>query len=501
MKKLIASLVCSLFLLAASAPAFAQTLPLPSSAGGGSVAETIGIPDIEIQNSDRTTNDDLIRSLTLNDGFLNRAIKLIKYALIGVFIVYFTFYAFSLITSRGQEDAISEFGRAVTFAVLGFLFIAVAEPLAYTFQLGQLDQTAAEAAAAGNFITNPAELIKTAQFTGFSLRAAVTLMQYLLGTVALLAMAIAIFRLITGGGEEDSLTNARKVLISGASGLVVVASSGFIIDLIAAPLPAQQNIDLPRIDLVLETMATQSNFSTAEIKSVREAQAKIRSISVSFIAQVANRNIPLSAQEPLRAEAVRQATAELAQLSPRVQYDYLLTANRLFVRIAVVNYVKYFQTFMMAAAIAMLIYAGARMVLAGGNDDAVSSARKMILWVFGGLALILFSEVIVNIFFPQNGISITVPGAREFKTFAAQVGGITNFILTFTGVVSVLSLIYGAVMLNATAVSGEAMDTAKKIILASALGIVLTLSAYALVNTVLSGTAANPGTAINLQLR
>ena len=44
----------------------------------------------------------------------------------------------------------------------------------------------------------------------------------------------------------------------------------------------------------------------------------------------------------------------------------------------------------------MLIYTGYKFVMAGGNPGEIESARRMLLWVLGGAAILLGSVVIAN---------------------------------------------------------------------------------------------------------
>ena len=54
-----------------------------------------------------------------------------------------------------------------------------------------------------------------------------------------------------------------------------------------------------------------------------------------------------------------------------------------------------------------------------------------------------------------------------------------------------LALIVGAVYISTAVANPEQSEKGKKIILAAALGLIVTISAFALVNTVLSGNASS----------
>ncbi|MFH1546624.1 MAG: hypothetical protein ABIE14_04565 [Patescibacteria group bacterium] len=172
------------------------------------------------------------------------------------------------------------------------------------------------------------------------------------------------------------------------------------------------------------------------------------------------------------------------------QLAQILQSGQSQARILVLNYVKYFQTFVGAGAVLMLFLAGFKMVSAAGNEEIVTKQRKMITWVFMGLAIILIAEGFVNVFMPEVDGEIAFKSLTAIESFSAQMGGFTNFLLTFASAIAVLALIVGAVYISTAVTNPEQSEKGKKIILAAALGLIVTISAFALVNTVLSGDAS-----------
>ena len=138
----------------------------------------------------------------------------------------------------------------------------------------------------------------------------------------------------------------------------------------------------------------------------------------------------------------------------------------------------------------MLFLAGFKMISAAGNEEVITKQRKMITWIFMGLAIILISEGFVNVFMPEIDGEIAFKSLTAIESFSAQMGGFTNFLLTFASAIAVLALIVGAVYISTAVANLEQSEKGKKIILAAALGLIVTISAFALVNTVLSGDAS-----------
>ncbi|MBU1017982.1 pilin [Patescibacteria group bacterium] len=58
--------------------------------------------------------------------------------------------------------------------------------------------------------------------------------------------------------------------------------------------------------------------------------------------------------------------------------------------------INYFLGLLGLIAVAMLIYAGVLMVTAGGNDEQVTKARKIIMYAVVGIVIILLSYTVVT---------------------------------------------------------------------------------------------------------
>jgi len=85
-------------------------------------------------------------------------------------------------------------------------------------------------------------------------------------------------------------------------------------------------------------------------------------------------------------------------------------------------------------------------------------------------------------------------GEGDIREFAKT---ILNFILGFLGFIAVVYVIYGGFLYVASGGNQENVDKGKKIILYAAIGIVIILASFAIVNTVLrapSGVTSGAGT-------
>ncbi len=82
-----------------------------------------------------------------------------------------------------------------------------------------------------------------------------------------------------------------------------------------------------------------------------------------------------------------------------------------------------------------------------------------------------------------------LPGDQNVKPLAVR---IVNYALTFLGIIAVLMIIFAGVKYITAAGKQESIDSAKKIILYSLIGIIIILLSFAIVNTVL-GSATGGG--------
>jgi len=79
-------------------------------------------------------------------------------------------------------------------------------------------------------------------------------------------------------------------------------------------------------------------------------------------------------------------------------------------------------------------------------------------------------------------IAAATGGSGSIRELALK---IVNYFLTFLGIVAVMMIIFGGVTYVTAAGKQESIDSAKKIILYSLVGIIIILLSFAIVNTVL----------------
>jgi len=151
-----------------------------------------------------------------------------------------------------------------------------------------------------------------------------------------------------------------------------------------------------------------------------------------------------------------------------------------------------------AAATVMVIYSAARLITSGGDEEKVSKHKAGIMYSAGGLILIYIGDIFINKVFYKidknvyTGLTGVTPTV-DVKAGVEEIAGIVNFMVAFLAPLSVLMLIVGGVMYATAAGEEEAMNKAKRVILATVIAIVIIYGAFAIVSTVISSQLTEIG--------
>ncbi len=160
------------------------------------------------------------------------------------------------------------------------------------------------------------------------------------------------------------------------------------------------------------------------------------------------------------------------------------------VSLEVYGLISYIKAILGSVAIFMIVISGFRTVASQGEEEQIKTQRGAILWTIVGLALVLLNKVVVeNIFIkPAQSASGQITKSNV-QNILDLFGKVAQFLMGFVGLVAFAALVYGAATLVANYSNDEAVDKAKKIIKNSLIGIIIILSAYAIVNTMILSAA------------
>ncbi len=149
---------------------------------------------------------------------------------------------------------------------------------------------------------------------------------------------------------------------------------------------------------------------------------------------------------------------------------------------------NYLLTFAVAVAVGFVIFASIRLIMAGSdNQEALSTFRKQILFASIGMVILVSAQKIIDLFTNNRGFYSEAGVGKTTRELAVPeiTGTIAflidwiNFILGVIGVIAVISLIWAGIrlMLN-FGINDEATEEAKRIVVASIIGLILAFSAW-----------------------
>lgn len=147
----------------------------------------------------------------------------------------------------------------------------------------------------------------------------------------------------------------------------------------------------------------------------------------------------------------------------------------------VLGIVAFIKAIIGSIAIFFIVLSGIRTITAQGEEDQVTNQRKSIIWIGVGLILLAIDQVIVdNIFvFPtQNNDQIQ---SGNVVNIIDTAGNVLRFILGFVGLITLGILVYGAATMVMNYGNDEQVQKSKTIIRNAIIGILVILSAYVIV--------------------
>ena len=148
-----------------------------------------------------------------------------------------------------------------------------------------------------------------------------------------------------------------------------------------------------------------------------------------------------------------------------------------------------------SVAVLFMIRSGAKLVMAGDNEEVLNTEKKNLMTGIFALFIIMLSntvvkEILFKVHTPDS--QFTPNGQEAVVSFdvgrgVQEIVGITNFIVTWAAPFAVFALIIGAIMYLTAFGDEEKTGKAKKIIFNSVLALLIIYGAFAIVSTVISG--------------
>ena len=142
------------------------------------------------------------------------------------------------------------------------------------------------------------------------------------------------------------------------------------------------------------------------------------------------------------------------------------------------------KVFVAGIAIAVLIIAGIMYIFSQGNEDRVASAKKMIIGAVVGLVIILGAETFLKEIYAIFNKTSPDPSIDMAKNAYAIVEGFLALLLSITGMLGIVSFIWGALIYFTSAGNEDRATKAKKQMIYSVLGLVIAIGSLVIVKQI-----------------
>ncbi len=148
------------------------------------------------------------------------------------------------------------------------------------------------------------------------------------------------------------------------------------------------------------------------------------------------------------------------------------------------NVLGFVQSFMVILSLIFIVIGAIMYITSGGDSGRIETAKKAIAAALIGLAIGIaapaFLKEIAQIL-GWTDVPSNVSGAKSLLEIA---GGVLNFLLSVVGIIALIMLVVGALMYLTAAGDEDRIDTGKKIVKYSIIGITIALAAMVLVRQV-----------------
>ena len=281
-------------------------------------------------------------------------------------------------------------------------------------------------------------------------RAIFTYLKYIAGAFALLFIFMAGAHMISASGNEENIEKEKKYLIHAITAFVVL--------------------------LVVE----QFIFGFIYPSTTGDAKGITSPECVEFMQSVTNSGGKADLTEA--PEGCLSASALGTQGSALI-----------------IKIVKFFTSLIGSIAVFFVVYSGVAIISSFGNEEYLTKHKKTLFWSLAGLVLILLSYTLVNEFF---FVVDKTSGDAEIVTAVgvATLANVTNFLATFIGVFSVISIIVAGILWVANFGNTEVAEKSKKVILGAIVGVILSVAAFAIVNSLIAGDPEGGGSSIDINI-
>jgi len=144
---------------------------------------------------------------------------------------------------------------------------------------------------------------------------------------------------------------------------------------------------------------------------------------------------------------------------------------------------EFLQATIVTVALIFILVSAFFYVTSAGDSGRIETAKKCITYSLFGLALGIAAPAFLKEIYDILSVPVPagLPAAGTTLSFIAIFGKILDFLLSVVGVVAIIMLVVGAIMYLSAGGDEDRIDTGKKMVKYSIIGIVIALSSLVLV--------------------
>jgi len=159
----------------------------------------------------------------------------------------------------------------------------------------------------------------------------------------------------------------------------------------------------------------------------------------------------------------------------------------------VIGVMDFIKTLLIFIGMGYIIKAGSQMIFSHGDEEQVTSAKSIFIPLFVGFLIIMFNEVFIDqvlykVIFTGDGTDILDHGKVTFASadgsgasqLTKEIVGFLKYLLEVIGAVLLGFIIYGGFVVMTSMGEDEKLETGKKILLNAVIGMVIVVSSFVL---------------------
>lgn len=151
----------------------------------------------------------------------------------------------------------------------------------------------------------------------------------------------------------------------------------------------------------------------------------------------------------------------------------------------ILGVIRWCETLLAIVAIGLMVAQAAYVLASFGSEETIKKAYRAVFSTIIGILLIVFDRTIAAIFGYDQLVAL--PGAPDATIFIVEVFGFIRLLLGFVGIVAVAILVYAGVLMIVHYGNDEMITKARTVLINAAIGLVLIVVSFVIVQTVVLG--------------